>query len=148
MSRAPFMLRSWRPGDETAFTPRADFACDMAANAHDWSAGPPAGIVWAVVRGETVEGLAGVMASGARDLHVWACLADLPPRDLSRCVRLARLTLLVLIGEFRPARILAEARQDNQVAVECLKRLGFSAMGYARRWVGETAYVRMGRAVA
>lgn len=144
-----FTLRPWRPGDETAFTPRADFACDMAANGHDWSSGPPAGMTWAVVRagpdGERVAGLAGVMAHGRDAAHVWACLADLSPRDLGRCVRLARLAVDELSALLRPRRIIAEAREADAAAVNCLIHLGFSSAGYARRQVGDVVYQRMGR---
>ena len=73
---SPLFLRPWEPGDEAAFTPRADFAAEMAAGGHDWSAGPPAGVVWTICRwhGEVV-GVAFSGYAGSADSIGVRCLA-------------------------------------------------------------------------
>ena len=129
---SPLFLRPWEPGDEAAFTPRADFAAEMAAGGHDWSAGPPAGVVWTICRwhGEVV-GVAGALETedgphGEAQpwFHLWAHLADLSPREIAMALRLARACIRRLTMMYPGRRFVAYARESLSGSVRCLQALG------------------------
>jgi hypothetical protein len=140
-------LRPWRPGDEAAFAPRGDLAQDMAANDHDWRRGPPPGMIWAIERPDgRVEGVAGAMFVTQGVVHVWACVADLTPRELARCLGLARRTLQFVANDPTVKSIVADARMEDRGAVRGLERLGFLEDPAGRRVIDGIVYVRMRRA--
>lgn len=81
-------LRPYQPHHLGAFTPRADFAADFAAEGGRL----PVGKVVAVVDGprDEIVGLAGFSRLGFRQFGCWALMADLRPRQWLAAARLAR----------------------------------------------------------
>ena len=126
----PLFLRPWTPGDEAAFTPRPDFASEMAAGGHDWSAGPPMGVVWTLCRwGGEVVGVAGVLPRGdgqdaAPWFNLWACLAPIGPREIAMALRLARAEIRRAAIANPGARFYAWARESLPGAERCMARIG------------------------
>jgi hypothetical protein len=133
----PLFLRPWAPGDEAAFTPRPDFASEMAAGGHDWAAGPPAGVVWTLCRwGGEVVGVAGIQQRGQDFdgrpwMHLWACLAPITRREVAWAVRLARAEIRRAQIRDPYAKFYAWARETLPGAVRCLEAMGLHATGHA-----------------
>ncbi len=119
-------LRAYRRGDEAAFTPREDFAEEMAMIGHDWSGGPPTGHVWTLTRDHEVIGLAGVHRVLDRRPEAWAWVADLAPRDWVALVRLGR-KMLGRMPQLGPVE--ASCRLSSRAAQSCLERIGFEDTG-------------------
>jgi hypothetical protein len=94
--------------------------------------------------GGQVRGIAGAVANETDrlELHLWAQLADLDQRDMTRCVGLAREKIAWMAANLAPRRFTAEARADAAGALRCLERLGFALQGETRR-VGEGVYLLM-----
>lgn len=131
--RATIRMRPYKPGDEAAFVPRADFAQDRAASAWDWSAGAP-GPTWTLhLWSGQVLGVGGAVRQGDRWLG-WAQLAEIHPRDWPQLLWLARRVLELMRIRHGPVTIEALAR-PSMPAIACLRRLGF-ALFDAIDWPG------------
>lgn len=120
-------MRPYRPGDEDAFTPRADFARDRATNGWDWTAGPP-GPTWAICRwtGEVV-GLGGAIEHPGETgrWYGWAQLCETPRRDWPQLLWLAQRVLTIMQLQRGMRRIDAHTAEAPG-AMRCLQRLGFT----------------------
>lgn len=143
MRNAKLRMRPWRPGDEAAFTPRADFAEEAPLNGWDWRHGAP-GPTWTLERwnGE-IAGVGGGVPQGEGLFDVWACLAaTVGTRDWPRLLWLASRALALLTLHHGARRFQALARADWEPAIDSLRRLAFrreDAAGVAgyqimRRW--------------
>jgi hypothetical protein len=129
MTRA-MTLHPYQPGDERAFTPRADFAEELPALMAAWVAAGPASITWTLTGGASeVLGVAGAAPLEGERWGVWALLADLSRRQWLTALKWAD-EALTSLERFRGARVIeATARVSNPAAIRTLERLGFRATG-------------------
>lgn len=118
-------LRRWRPGDEDAFTPRADFAEQRAAVGWDWTQGAP-GPTWTVLRwnGDVV-GVGGFIQQGLTEFAAWAWLAEVQRRDWPQLIWLAQRALTDVRTHHGARAIAADAA--TPAASRLLGRLHFTA---------------------
>lgn len=130
MSLRGFSVRAWRPGDETAFVPRADFAAERRALGWRWAQGAP-GPTWTILRDGRVLAVGGGVERGGGVWDVWASAADLRPREWLACLMLAAGVMAELRRVHKAKLLLASCRSNFPAARACLERLGFAAVGLA-----------------
>lgn len=128
--RAKIHMRPYRPGDEDAFHPRADFGEEREANGWDWSKGPP-GATWTIMRGAEVIGIGGGVDLGDGRWQVWAQLAPVARRDWPALIHHAGIVLTHLELCRGATSIVAQAREGQPGAVRCLQELRFEEAGPA-----------------
>ena len=130
MARPRVQLRQYQPGDFCAFTPRADFAEEMASNAWDWSAGAPSPRVFTLLADGVVLGIGGFAPGKAvGDWCAFCFLAEIPRRYWPQLLWRAETALRRLEFLDGARRIFASARISNKAARPTLERLGFKDTG-------------------
>lgn len=118
-------MRPWKPGDESAFVLRADFARDRAATAWDWSQGEPGPTFTLLSDAGEVVGIGGVVAEGEGVWRAWAQMAEtIRPRHMPQLLYWARRVLHSLECN-RQVRSIEVYGQNNPRAYAFLRRLGF-----------------------
>lgn len=126
-------MRPWRPGDQDAFVPRADFAAERAAVDWDWADGAP-GPTWTLHLWDgRVLGMGGGVAGADGSWLVWAQLAPFARQDTPQLLWLAMRVVEELFR--RGARRIEAQCRPSAAAIRCLKRLGFSLFD-AAEWPG------------
>ncbi len=126
MAKPRVQLRPYRDGDLAAFTPRADFAEELAATGWNWAGGAPSAQVYTVIEGDgAVIGVAGFVPQAAGEWHAFAYLAEIPRRLWPQLLWRAETALrrLEFLGGAR--RIFASARMSCPAARPTLARLCF-----------------------
>lgn len=160
MARPRLFLLAYRPGDIDRFTPRADFAAEKAAVGWSWPDGPPPGRTWTLLEVTTtptlvrVLGVGGLFPAGPQgreteQLHAWALLAELTPREFAVAGGLVA-SLLDGVETFqRPRSISATARTSIAGAAMVLAKLGFEPKGQVTdERIGDVLYDVMIRRAA
>jgi len=119
------MARSWRPGDEDAFTPRADFL--KAANLQPFNDETARRtLAYTLVRDtepEVVLGIAGLTCIEPDGWRLWARTADLRPREWAQAGVLTGHVLDWFHRTLPQARVSASAA--DAVSRRYLEALGF-----------------------
>lgn len=145
MVRPKLRLRPWKAGDETAFTPRQDFAQEQAMNAWDWAKGPP-GPTWTIVAWDgSVTGIGGAVDCLDGAWSLWTQLSISPRGYWPHLLWLAARAIEEMKIKHRAQRFMAMARCGNHGAARCLARLGFEISGEELQ-VENVRYVLMRRA--
>lgn len=117
-------IRPCEADDEHAFTPRADFAADLAADEGKLPDGPK----WTLCDGDRIIGIAGITGSGKSPgdrRYAWALLADLTARQF---VTGAQIAAAVLQSEAEAGPVWCVPTDDPAHAAgarRLLERMGF-----------------------
>jgi hypothetical protein len=149
VARPQLALYAYNPGDIDGFTPRPDFAAELAAVNWAWPEGPPPGRTWSLFRREPwkILGVGGLVDRGFGRWQAWACLAELSRREWKVAFDLARQVLEAHERFANCARIEASARVGLPGAVQLLDRLGFVPLwaGPDSRIGPDTLYLHLQR---